>query len=73
MDIKTEEVLNKIIELKGDCLKYELCVACPFRSKCLPKFIDNETKLSRQERYNLAANHITNFILMDDHGTDGII
>lgn len=61
------QVLEKIIELQGDCLKADLCRSCPFRKKCLPEFLKIVShRPSKKERFNLALDAVTNTALFDD-------
>lgn len=54
-----KEVLEKIIEKKGNCLSYKTCRHCPFARKCLPKFIsDKKNPLSNADRLNLALDSL---------------
>jgi hypothetical protein len=66
LDDKQKAILNKIIEKEGDCLTSYLCISCPFRTKCLPEFLDRSTRPSHKERYMMAADAITRIELMLD-------
>jgi hypothetical protein len=61
-----KNVLNKIVEKEGNCLTNLLCDICPFRTKCLPEFLDKKTAPSRKERYEMAADMLARIELMLD-------
>lgn len=63
-----EDVLQKIVELDGDCLSPERCQKCPFRSMCLPEFC-NPVPPTKNQRRNLALNILTHNCLIDDDMT----
>lgn len=68
MKENTLKVLEKIVELQGDCLKVHLCTSCPFKTRCLPEFLNSaEKRPSKKERFNLALDAITNSALFEDH------
>lgn len=58
------QVLDKIIELEGNCLLSGMCQHCPFRSKCLPEFLNIKTP-SEEKRMNLALSVVTNIALSE--------
>ena len=66
MNSKKTQILEKIIDLQGDCLEAALCEDCPFKSKCLPQFLDYKSKPSKEERFNLAMDTIVNVTLLED-------
>lgn len=47
-------ILEKIVELDGDCLRADICRVCPFRSDCLPNFLMVSTRYSKMERVDKA-------------------
>lgn len=59
-----EQVLEEILELAGDCLLKERCVRCPFRSKCLPEFL-NPSPPPKNERFYMALDVIALSVLVD--------
>jgi hypothetical protein len=60
-------VLDRIVELKGNCLDAKLCSRCPFAKKCLPAFMRAPyTRPSKEQRLNMALDHITRRSLLDD-------
>lgn len=60
-------ILQEIVNLEGKCLKRERCLACPFRSMCLPEFL-NPHPPSQLQRFNMALDVLTHNELMD-HNT----
>jgi len=67
MDDKEIQILEKIIDLEGDCLSAGLCIQCPFKHDCLPEFLKTKKyRPSPPERLNLALDKIANTILLDD-------
>lgn len=60
-------ILEKIVELEGDCLKADMCRECPFARNCLPEFLKTRRERpSRPERFNMALDKLTNISLLDD-------
>lgn len=57
-------ILQEIVELEGNCLKRERCVQCPFRSMCLPEFL-NPHPPAKSQRFNMALDVLTHNALMD--------
>ena len=63
-------ILEEILNLNGKCLDAPRCTQCPLREKCLPTFYQSSEPKSRFqdfERVNLAAEILTQEILMDDN------
>lgn len=61
MTNKEMEVLEKIVELKGNCLTATLCESCPFRLECLPPFIiPDQTPPSEAKRCKMALSALSN-------------
>jgi hypothetical protein len=50
---KDRKVLQEIIDTDGKCLDSNRCNMCPFRSICLPEFL-NTSPPSPQQRINMA-------------------
>jgi hypothetical protein len=63
---KNLQTLEKIVELKGDCLDSKLCNQCPFKSKCLPQFLNFKNRPTKEERFNLALDNIVNTTIMEE-------
>ena len=61
-----KKVLNQIVEKEGNCLINSLCDNCPFRTKCLPEFLNEKTRPTRKERYEMAADLLSRIELMLD-------
>ena len=66
MDDEQIKVLNNIVEKNGDCLTSALCNQCPFRRKCLPEFLQKNTRPSRKERYEMASDTLARISLLLD-------
>jgi hypothetical protein len=67
MKDETIEILEKVIDLGGDCLDAQLCKKCPFKRKCLPNFLqEKQQRPTQKERFNLALDTITNISLLED-------
>ncbi len=65
-DVTEDEVIEKIIEAKGDCLSATLCMRCPFSEICLPEFFREEPSPTRQERLDMALNYVVRKELLGD-------
>jgi hypothetical protein len=62
-----EDMLNYIIDKKGDCLDSEHCVKCPFLSDCTKSMLrdwKNPPINARAKRVNRALELITDQLLM---------
>lgn len=62
-----KKILEQIVELDGNCLDGRpRCEQCPFRSKCLPEFLNEEppTKHKRLEMAKQVLFH--NLVLEED-------
>lgn len=62
---KDKKILAEIISLGGQCLESKRCIECPFRSVCLPEFL-NPYPLTRPQRLNMALDVISYGLLLDD-------
>ena len=58
-------ILQEIIDLKGHCLFSTRCVECPFRSNCLPEFL-NTVPPTQSQRMNMALDVIAYQELLGD-------
>jgi hypothetical protein len=61
-----EQILDKIIELDGDCLDAKLCKHCPFAPICLPDFLVDRKRPTKSERVQLALDELARNSLMGD-------
>lgn len=59
------EILAEIIKEEGKCLYSKRCLDCPFRSKCLPEFL-NFIPLTPQQRVQMALDVLSYHQLLDD-------
>ena len=60
-----QQILEEIIQTEGDCLDgHTRCQGCPFRSMCLPEFLNTKTPTKRQ-RFDLALRILTHHALLD--------
>lgn len=71
MDSKQKNVLNKIVELDGNCLSSKLCTECPFKTKCLPEFLDKKSRPTKRERYEMALDVLARVDIMGDEDAIG--
>lgn len=53
------KILEKIVELDGDCLLSGMCSNCPLKSKCLPRFL-RPIPPTREQRASMALSIVTN-------------
>ena len=61
-----KDILEKIVVKEGDCLNgNELCLRCPFRPKCLSKFL-NRTNPTTGYRLTKALDALGDDLLEDD-------
>lgn len=58
-------ILQEIVIADGKCLYSKRCPECPFRSKCLPEFLNIEPPTANQ-RLNMALDVISYHQLLDD-------
>jgi len=61
------EVLEHIVELKGNCMKSDLCEECVFKKSCLPTFLSKDTALTQKVRFNRALSALTNISILGDN------
>ena len=57
-------ILQEVVELEGSCLQKKRCLQCPFRSMCLPEFL-NPTPPTKTQRLNMALDILTHHALID--------
>lgn len=62
---KDLSILEEIITLRGDCLYSKRCLECPFRSKCLPEFL-NFIPPTTTQRMNMALDVMAYHQILDD-------
>jgi len=65
MEKRHKKILDKIIELEGNCLIGVMCDHCPFNNSCLPRFFTKDTP-TRKERYIKAIDTLARSELMLD-------
>lgn len=67
MKSSTEDILNYIVDKKGDCLDVDRCNECPFLSDCAKSMMrdyKNPPINARVQRVNRALELITDQLLM---------
>lgn len=73
---KTEkELLQGIIDRKGDCLDSSWCLMCPFAKACIQKAITHAELLPQEERVKRAYDKLFDELMekeLDDGKTDEI-
>lgn len=62
---KDVEILQEIVNVGGKCLYSKRCLDCPFRSRCLPEFLNTEPPTTNQ-RLNMALDVLTYHQLLED-------
>ena len=67
---KDQQALERIVELQGNCLRDDMCQRCPFRSMCLPEFLNVEPPTKKQ-RMDIAFNVLAHNVLLDCGLVDG--
>ena len=60
-----KDILQDIIDLRGDCLSSTRCAQCPFRSVCLPGFLSS-TPPTHAQRFRIALDTLSSLMLLDD-------
>ena len=61
-----QRILEEIVNLSGDCLEQIRCQRCPFRSMCLPDFL-NPTPPTKPQRLNMAFDILAHSVLVDSN------
>ena len=61
-DIRT---LEDIVSTEGHCLNAKRCQLCPFRSMCLPEFLNSNPPTAVQ-RMKMAEDVLTHHYLVDE-------
>lgn len=68
-----ETILQEIVDLEGDCLMRKRCEQCPFRSMCLPEFLNVAAPPpTKQQRRDMALKVLTHNSLLEDT-TDDVV
>ena len=57
------ETLEQIIELNGKCMESQRCAKCPFRSICLPEFL-NVVPPTAKQRSTMAVDVLMHHTLI---------
>ena len=67
MSLSTNDAttLQEIVDLDGDCILSSRCSRCPFRSMCLPEFL-NPVPPTTHQRARMALNVLTHHALVDE-------
>jgi hypothetical protein len=60
-----EDILNQIVDLDGKCMESTRCIKCPFRSMCLPEFL-NPIPPTTQQRAKIALDVLAHHALVDE-------
>ena len=58
-------ILEEISGLGGNCMMSTRCAACPFRSQCLPEFLNSVTPTTSQ-RAKMATDILTHHALIGE-------
>lgn len=58
-------ILQDIVAVQGKCLYSKRCLDCPFRSKCLPEFL-NLIPPTAKQRLNMALDVLSYHQLLGD-------
>ena len=53
-----EELLQGIIDVKGDCINVSWCIMCPFSNTCIFSAVKNARLLSREKRVKKAVDRL---------------
>jgi len=59
------KIIQEIIDLDGDCLDYVRCLECPFKSTCLPEFLNIKSP-SKAQRESMALRALVHHSLLED-------
>lgn len=60
-----KRILEEIIETKGNCMHSTRCPSCPFRSMCLPDFINSHPP-TKNQRMKVAFDVLFHNEVLDD-------
>lgn len=60
-----KDVLEEIAMLDGQCMESNRCKRCPFRSICLPEFL-NINPPTQSQRLKMAQDVLTHHYLLDE-------
>ena len=63
---KDKNILDEIVDLKGDCMLSTRCRECPFRSMCLPEFV-NPVPPTKNQRMNMAVDVLFHNEVLDEN------
>lgn len=59
------DILEQIVKVEGKCMESTRCSKCPFRSLCLPEFL-NVIPPTTNQRQQMALDVLTHHSLMGD-------
>ena len=65
------DVLEEIVKLDGQCMESTRCRRCPFRSICLPDFL-NPIPPTQPQRLKMAQDVLTHHYLIDEDSDQDI-
>lgn len=68
---KDINILQEIVNVRGNCLYSKRCSECPFRSRCLPEFLNIEPPTQNQ-RFNMAVDVLTYHQLLQDEEAEKV-
>jgi hypothetical protein len=60
-----KDVLEEIVQTDGQCMESNRCKKCPFRSICLPDFL-NINPPTQPQRLKMAQDVLTHHYLLDE-------
>ena len=63
---KDKKILDQILETKGNCMQSTRCPECPFRSMCLPEFL-NPVPPTPNQRLNMAMDVLFHNEVLDEN------
>lgn len=58
-------ILERIVELEGNCMESQRCKLCPFRGMCLPEFV-HQNPPTPEQRTKMALDVLAHHALVDD-------
>jgi len=64
-----EKTLEEIVSVDGKCMNSTRCIICPFKSQCLPEFL-NPKPPTQNQRLEMALDVLTHNALIDS--TSGV-